>query len=204
MIKNIVFDLGRVIVDLNQNLFIDSLKYEEELSKILKSIYKSEEWLKLDEGIYTLDYLINVFCNKYPEYMEEIRFVIGTEISNIFPFKKDSIDFVKELKKEGYKIYILSNTFSESFEYIKSNKDFYDNVSGDVCSYKVNMLKPNKEIYIELLNRYNLNPEETIFIDDKLNNIEAANFLGINGIVFDNIYEVKEKVYNIISEKNKE
>jgi putative hydrolase of the HAD superfamily len=198
MIKNIVFDLGGVVLDLNYNLNIESRNYDKKLVDLLKSIYISEEWSNLDKGIYAIEDLIEIFCARNPEYAKEIEDVIGDDVKNVFPIRKNTVEFVKDLKSQGYNIYILSNIFEKVIEYVTGNKDFYENVSGEIFSNRVKMIKPNKDIYLELLEKYRLNPDETIFIDDKISNIDTANLLHIRGIVFTNLEDTKEKVYEII------
>lgn len=106
---------------------------------------------------------------------------------------KDTSNYLKELKDKGYNIYILSDLSIDSYNYNKQFK-FFDYITGGVYSFEIGTTKPNKNNYKVLLEKYSLIPEETIFIDDRLNNIEAANDFGIHGIQFTTLNKVKEEI----------
>ncbi len=93
------------------------------------------------------------------------------------------IAFIKKCKREGHRIYGLSNWDAESFELLKArHAELFDLFDGIVISAHVNANKPHETIYHALLNRYELTAENCWFIDDQLENIEAAQKLGINAI----------------------
>ncbi len=100
----------------------------------------------------------------------------------------------KELKEKGYNLYILSNIPKVPFEEIRERDEFFKYFDGAVVSAYVKHLKPEKAIYKELLRNYSLNPEETLFIDDKLDNIKSAKELGISGIHLKTPESLKEKL----------
>ena len=108
---------------------------------------------------------------------------------NFIDVKDNVLDLIKRLKYNGYKVYLLSNTNKKAMA--KHNeKQLEDLVDGAVLSYQVHSVKPHLGIYKELLNKYNLNPSESIFIDDRKANIDTANKLGIIGVkVKPNSYE---------------
>lgn len=112
---------------------------------------------------------------------------------------KKTSKYLKELKDKGYNIYILSDLSIDSYNYNKRFK-FFDYINGSIYSFEIGTTKPNENNYKTLLEKYNLIPKETIFIDDNLNNIEAANKFGIHVIQFTTLDNVKEKVASL--EKN--
>lgn len=81
------------------------------------------------------------------------------------PISKN-VDLLKELKSNEYKLYVLSNYIAEAYEYTKKRYDFFSIFDGIVISCKINSIKPELEIFQYLLQNYNLNPEESVFIDD--------------------------------------
>lgn len=127
----------------------------------------------------------------------EIKLVLQKDWVKMNSIKENTVKFLKDLKNQGYKIYILSNISGDSYKFV-SQYDFFDFVDGGVYSYELHICKPNKEIYKKLLDKYNLEPKDTIFIDDMLPNIKSANELGINGIQFTTLNEVKQKVKILI------
>lgn len=183
MIKNFVFDLGRVLVDFYPIPYMEQLGLDDEtINKLKEIIFKSQDWVDYDSGIllHNTD-IIQKLAKEHPELEEEIKLVLQDDWVKVHKLREDMADYLISLKKEGYNIYILSNISIDSYEYV-SNYDFFNYIDGGVYSYEVKVSKPNELIYKILLQRYNLVPEETIFIDDSLKNIEAAEKLGINGV----------------------
>lgn len=92
-------------------------------------------------------------------------------------------NFIKAVRKKGYKIYILSNAPIESRAFFKQNGilQFFD---GAIFSAEEKIVKPDKRIYKILLNRYNLRAEECLFLDDRKENIDSALELNFNRICF--------------------
>jgi len=183
MIKNFVFDLGRVLVDFYPIPYMEQLGLDEEtINKLNKIIFQSQDWVDYDSGIllHNTD-IIKKLTKEHPELENEIKLVLQDDWVKVHNLREDMADYLISLKKQGYNIYILSNISTDSYEFV-SKYDFFNYIDGGVYSYEVKVSKPNELIYKILLQRYNLVPEETIFIDDSLKNIEVAESLGINGI----------------------
>ena len=107
---------------------------------------------------------------------------------------KDTFNLILELKKQGYKIYLLSNITKASFKYINNVIDLTNYFDGDLYYYQEGMVKPNYDFYKSLLKKYNLSEKETIFFDDKDKNIQAAKELGIKSIKFKSIDDIKNNL----------
>lgn len=200
MIKNIIFDIEGVLMEYDLNKYLDYIgMVEEKRIKVKEIIFTSKEWRKCLNGEISNEYLINKLVERNPEYSEEIKDVLNYDNIKYMMLKKDdSIEYLKKLKNNGYKIYILSNLKEDTYEYIKSITDFIDIADGTIFSCFVNKSKPDQRIYEDLLNKYNLLANESIFIDDKIKNIEASIKLGFNGIVFEKLEQVIEEVNMII------
>ena len=199
MIKNIVFDLGRVLVNFESREYLKEFGYDDKtVEKLNEIIFKSQEWLSCDSGTYENNTdIAEILIEKYPDYSEMIKKVLTKEWVKMLTLKEDTAEYLKELKSRGFKIYILSNLSKESYDY-NSKYEFFKYTDGGVYSYEVKKIKPNPEIYTELLKKYNLIPEETIFIDDVKENIDATNKLKINGVIFENLDQVKKEVETLI------
>lgn len=115
-------------------------------------------------------------------------------IGESFP---ESVDMLRELKANGYKIYGLTNWSAETIGIAFERFDFFKEFDGIVVSGDEKLLKPDERIYKVLLERYKLKAEECVFMDDNPTNVEAAIRLGIQGIVFDNAAHVKEQIYGL-------
>ncbi len=199
MIKNIVFDLGRVLVDFNPQKYLEEFGLEEEIRQSLtKNIFQSKEWEKCDSGVYQNNSdLVDLLVNQYPQLETEIKLVLNKNWVKMLSLKEETQVYLEDLKKQGFKIYILSNLSEESYQYVK-NYEFFKIIDGGVYSYQLKICKPNPKIYEELLNQYKILPKETIFIDDNEKNIEMSEKLGMYGVIFEDLETVKQKVNNII------
>lgn len=202
MIRNIVFDLGEVLIGFEPMQYLKPFGFDENVNQILSEIiFNSKEWNECNAGKYAKNTdIVEILCKKHPDYAEEIKQVLTENWVKMLTQKEENIAFLKELKSRNFKIYLLSNLSEESHKFIKEY-DFFDLVDGGVYSYAEKVCKPDRKIYERLLEKYNLIPEETIFIDDNKENIEVAEELGICGVVFCNLEEAKREVENSIVQK---
>ena len=199
MIKNIVFDLGGVLVDFNPKTLFEHLGIPEEKKELYgKIIFCSREWDKYNCGLFDAKQVKEAIIEKNPEYSEGIKYIFeNLDYSHLLFEKTDTAEYLKTLKNEGYNIYLLSDLSKESFEY-NASMEFFKDIKGGIYSFEVGSTKPDDNNYERLLKDFNLIPDETIFIDDRLKNIEAANKFGIHVILFTSLGEVKDKVSRLL------
>lgn len=180
MIKNIVFDLGNVILKDKPSVVLNNIKINNEECEIIKNTFFSN-WDELDLGNVTIEeHLEN--CNM-PINIEKFKEIL-IEYYKYRAFNEEVVKLMKELKKNNYKIYILSNNNKQAYEYLLK-LPIFKCVDGWVVSCDHHIMKPNKKLYEILFDTYNLNPAESFFIDDKKENIHMARILGMNGYVLD-------------------
>lgn len=182
MIKNIIFDLGNVLIKYSPENFLEKYVAVENRKKFFDVVFKSQEWAELDRGTLTYDEVIRIFSEKIPEEKEAIKTLFNNKIIDTLSPIKENIAIMRNLKKNDYSIYILSNFHQPAFEYIKEHWDFIKEFDGGVVSCYCHYLKPQGEIYQLLLKKYNLDPKETLFIDDTKKNIDGCEEQGIAGI----------------------
>lgn len=199
MIKNIIFDLGNVLIHFKPDEFINKNIKEEYKDKFYNIVFKGQEWIDLDRGTLEYSEAIKIFSEKLPECSEEIKKLFDNYILDVLePFEKN-IEIMKSLKRK-YNLYILSNFHYPAFDYIFKNWEFFKYFDGKIVSGYCHLLKPEEEIYKLLCSTYSLKPCESIFIDDTKINIEMAEKLGIKGIHLTdiNLLEKELKENNII------
>ena len=182
MIKNIIFDLGNVLVKYSPENFLGKYVKSENQEVFITNVFKSKEWLELDRGTLSYEDAIEIFSKRVPEERESIERLFRENISSCISPIKENVEIMRNLKKNGYSVYILSNFHQPAFEYIKENWDFIREFDGDVVSCYYHYIKPEIAIYETILNKYNLIPSETIFIDDVEANIKGAKEVNIDGI----------------------
>ena len=197
MIKNVIFDLGNVLIDFKPIKYIKSLGYDDEkVLEIFNKTIKDSIWADMDRGIYRdKESYVSAFKTKYPEIQDDIdKFLGGPWIENvIFPLK-DNLKMIDLVKEKGLKYYILSNYPKDAFEYTYDMCPFIQNADGMVISYDVLMIKPDKNIYLKLLDKYGLKANECLFIDDLDINVEGAKSVGINAFVFKDLEDGYKKL----------
>lgn len=184
MITTIIFDLGNVLVDFAWQDYFDSFHFPEELKpRIAKATVLSPTWNEFDRGAESDEALVEAFVKNDPGVEKEIR-KLCENIHDMLKEKDYALPWVMELKDRGYKVYYLSN-FSRKAEIdCKDAIDFLDYMDGGILSYKEKLIKPEPKIYQLLIDRYQLVPEECIFLDDLEANCKVAETFGIHTIQF--------------------
>lgn len=194
MIKNIIFDIGGVLLEYNPKTYLDKLNIEESKRKELNNIiFHNQKWRDCLNGFINNEELINYLGKENPKYKNEIEQILSKDnLKYMLPPKQDIIEYYKSLKQNGYKIYLCSNITECTYDYIKDNFEIIQIADGGVFSCFENISKPNSEIYYRLIEKYNLEIEKSILIDDTKRNVMSANDIGLRGILFNNIEDIKE------------
>lgn len=200
MIKNVVFDVNGVLLKFNFLGFLDifgwTTKVQKDIWNILFASSQSADFMagKIDNLTF-----FKALLKHYPKYSNEINQVFKEDsFEQIMLPNYDTIEFLKELKENNYKIYILSNMDESqvlSFKKIAKIDKYFD---GEVYSYEVDAKKPNSKIYEFLLNKYEINPKQTIYIDDGKLNVETAKNLGFKAFVFKSAEETIPKIKSVL------
>lgn len=184
MIRNIVFDMGQVLLRFDRDYFISRLGIEGEDKELLKrEVFLSLEWARMDRGSLTDEEAAVSVCNRLPEHLHDAAHkLVSMWDRPILPIP-GMYELIEELKAKGYGIYLLSNASYRQHDYwprVEASK-FFD---GTLISADEKVVKPQPEIYRLLLERFHLKAEECFFIDDVPANIEGAFYCGIPGAVF--------------------
>lgn len=185
MIKNIIFDMGQVLIQWSPKLLTDRLDCSEADKQLLISeVFGGVEWTALDRGRLSPDEGCRAICRRLPERLHEaaerlIRYWWQDELIPVDGMR----ELIYELHSKGYSIYLLSNaasTLNIYFDRLPGAQYFL----GKIVSADVKLLKPQHEIYELMYKRFSLKPEECLFIDDSPANIDGAECTGMSGIVF--------------------
>lgn len=198
MIKNIIFDLGNVLLKFETKEYLKSKIPIDKIEIVYKSIFQSEEWIALDRGTITEEQARANIINRNIEYKEYINIAFENWYDLLTPIE-ENVSILEKLKDNNYKIYYLSNFHDLAFKYVTKKYDFFRKFDGGVVSYEEKMLKPESEIYRTILKKYNLNPNECIFVDDTKINVDGAMDCGLYGIHLkdSNTLEEELKKYRI-------
>ncbi|MCI5569531.1 MAG: HAD family hydrolase [Candidatus Alectryocaccobium sp.] len=182
MIRNVIFDVGNVLFDYDWHKpFRDHGVPDEDIQRIGQEIFHDDIWLKWDAGLCTLEEARDYYINKHPLDAAAVNCFMD-HIDEIRIDRPRVWERIPVLKSRGYGLYILSNYSRELFEAHTKGLRFMEEFDGRIVSYEVHYLKPQDEIYECLLRRYDLKAKECIFFDDRKENTDAAEKLGIEAV----------------------
>lgn len=191
--------MGKVLIEFNPDRFIDKIGVEnkEDKSMLKREVYDSLEWSMMDRGSLTDEEASEIIKKRVPEHLKEKVELLTCHWDRPIVPVKGAKELIKELKDNGYKIYLLSNAAVNSKRYFKEvpGSEYFD---GTVISCFAHLVKPQPEIYKYLLDKYDLKADECVFIDDMPLNVEGAVFSSLHGIVFhDDYIEVRKKLIEL-------
>ncbi len=198
MIKNIIFDFGCVLINWSQHNLYDTYFGSKEKTDWFIDNICTWEWNNQTDVGKTFASSVEEKIAEFPEWEKEIRMYWERWEDMIGGAVEGMQDWICELKKAGYKVYGLSNWSAETFPLVKEKFPVFKMMDGIVISGEELIAKPDYRIYQILLNRYNLQANECVFVDDRQSNIDAAKELGIHGITFANCEQAKKAFYHII------
>lgn len=197
MIKNVIFDIGCVLLGFPWEEYSHKLFNDTEKEKaVTKAAFACPLWKEFDRGVMEFDDILQGMVDFAPELGDEIREAVF-RVDECITRLDYAIPWIESVKERGYGAYYLSNYSDYVMSKSAHAMDFLPHLDGGVFSWLVKAVKPDEEIYRILFERYDLKPEECVFIDDTAENIETARRLGMKGIVFKS-YEQAERELNEI------
>lgn len=184
MIRNIIFDIGNVLTDFRWKGFLEDKGFDEEMiGRIARASVLTPLWNEVDRGVWETERLMQEFIKMDPEIAGELHRAYDN-VAGIVTKREYAIPWIQGLKAKGLRVYYLSNFSHKVYEECRDALDFMPFTDGGILSYREKVIKPDAEIYRRLLDRYSLKAEESVFIDDTMGNVEAAQELGLHGILF--------------------
>jgi putative hydrolase of the HAD superfamily len=194
-VKNWVFDLGAVLLEWNPQAIAGIFTADIALQKILlQEIFQHPDWLAMDRGELPETGAIPRAAQRTNLNQQQVRclFNIVRESLTVIP---GTLGVLEAAKAKGLNLYCLSNMSPENYAYLKQKYPFFSYFHGIVISGLENVVKPDKKIFEILLQRFALQPEETLFIDDRPENIRSAQQLGMSAITFSASDDCFSKIY---------
>ena len=195
--KNIVFDFGGVLVDWNPHHLYD--KYFGSVEKaewFLNNICLYSWNIQMDGGKPFAEGVAELQA-EYPEWSEAIAIYHTRWIEMMGGEVEGMADIVKRLKEAGYGVYGLTNWSSETFPLVRDKYAIFKQLDGMVVSGEEHLLKPDAAIYKCLLERYNLQAEESLFVDDNADNVTGARNVGMKAVRFTSVAELERELKDV-------
>ncbi|MBR5047223.1 MAG: HAD-IA family hydrolase [Eubacterium sp.] len=185
-LRNLVFDVGHVLLQYRwKEMFMDFGLDEENSIRIGETMFSAPIWTdKFDRGIWGPDRMIQEYGTFMPpEDLAYVRLFLKNAKDMRGEDRTEIWESIRLLREKGYRIYILSNYSEYLFSLHTEDAPFMDYMDGKVVSYEPKMIKPERGIYDYLMNKYNLNIQECLFFDDRLENVEKGHELGMDGVL---------------------
>jgi putative hydrolase of the HAD superfamily len=183
-IRNIVFDIGNVIVHWDPALItLRTFGEAKATPEFVRSVFGHFFWLQLNRGELTEDEAGRAYCDVLglkPHDVEQLFFHIK-DTQDLIP---GTVELMARLAAAGYRIFALSDNVREIVLHLRQRYDFWQHFDGVVISAELGILKPDAGIFGHLLDTYDLKPEETIFLDDVIRNVEGARAAGMHAVQF--------------------
>lgn len=184
MVKNIVFDISNVLAPFRFKEFLAEKGFDEAMIKrIIKASAMTPYWTEYEKGKLTYEEAIEAFLSVDPDIREELHKAYDS-CSGIMGRYDYTEEWIDALKDTGYKLYCITNFTPAGYEQCYDCISFIERFDGCIFSFREGIAKPDPEIYMTLLRRYDLKAEECVFIDDTEENVLSAENLGFAGIVF--------------------
>lgn len=194
MITTVVLDIGQVLAHFRWEEVLREFGHNEEtVKRIGAATVLGKYWGEQDRGALSEEEVIELCCSLDRDMTEEIKYFFQNITNTVkeFPYAKE---FIKSLKNNGYKVYLLSNYGERNFMYALENFEFIPHADGRVVSYEIKCVKPEPEIYDYIIKKYDINPDEAVFLDDSKANLEAAQKFGFKTIHVTDIPKALEEL----------
>lgn len=185
MIKNFVFDFGNVLVNHDLRPLIERyFNGDEERVEQFYHILSNRDFTDAcDRGIVSFDEMLNHAIQNNPEFREAFVFFRENYLDEIIGEVAGMRNILQQLKSEGFKLYGLTN-WSQTIYKVMEKYDIFRMLDGWIISCEEHCIKPEREIYLRLCEKYSLEPAECLFTDDRIVNVEGALAVGMKAVLF--------------------
>lgn len=202
-IDTIIMDIGNVLAQYRWKDYLRSFSFSEEtFQKLSKAIFLSPAWDEFDRGAKSDEEILQMIDKNAPELQKEISMVLSPKWKDLVWEYDFSEQWIKELKGKGYRVLVLSNYGKTLFGLAKENFRFLKWVDGGVISYEIKHIKPEREIFDALIQKYHVVPRQSVFLDDLPANTEAAARLGFHTVTVTSHEAAVKELARLLGEKS--
>ena len=194
---NIIFDLGGVVFDWQPDKIIrNALQDPKKRAVVKREVFEHPDWIDLDRGTLDMDLAIVRAMQRTGLSMSDLSLLLHSVAPSLTPLPH-SFELIQAMYASGQPLYVLSNMFHAGAEHLEREYDILNLFEGLVFSCRINLVKPEPAIYEHLLNTYQLDPAQTVFIDDTPSNLVAAEKFGITGVHFLNFGQCRRELESL-------
>jgi putative hydrolase of the HAD superfamily len=197
-VRNVIMDLGGVMLDWNPDHLLTPIEPDPELRRQLRARIFAHDWQQYDRGMLTelqllerLQVTTGFSRNEVLDLFEAVRGHLSE--------KPETVKLVRALQQRGFDIYCLSNMPVPMYEHLRRQHTFWDVFRGVVVSGEIQMMKPEPQIYLHLLERFGLVARESVFVDDMQANVDAAKAVGLHAIRFQDAAQCQQELDELLA-----
>ena len=199
MLRNVIFDLGGVVLDWNPDRIVARFQPDTALQGQFKAaLFGHTDWQEFDRGGLTEPELIDRLETRLGLTRAELATLLDA-VRHSLVEKPDTVRLIRDLQQQGVPLYCLSNMPVAVYVHLQTHHQFWDAFSGIVISGEVKMMKPEPEVFLHLLESFDLQAAESVFIDDLVANVAAARMVGLHGIVFKDAVQCRAELTALLS-----
>ncbi len=196
--KNLIFDLGLVLISWDPRAVLkDHFGDSGEFENAMRNIFEHPDWLEFDRGGFTEEQAVERFAANTGLSTEIVASSFATIRDALVPLEP-GLALLEWARERGIPLYCISNMSIGTYELLRSRHDFFEHFEDIVVSGYVKLVKPDPAIYTYALERFGLPAEESIFVDDRPENVAAARALGIHAVQFDSTWPCVDKVKSLL------
>jgi putative hydrolase of the HAD superfamily len=192
-VRNVIMDLGGVMLEWNPDHLLTPIQPDPELRRQLRSRIFSHDWHQFDRGMLTELQLLDRLQVSTGLSRDEVL-ALFEAVRGHLSEKTETVTLVRALRQRGFDIYCLSNMPAPMYEHLRLRHTFWDVFRGVVVSGEIQMMKPEPQIYLHLLERFGLIARESVFVDDMQANVDAAKAVGLHAIRFQNATQCRQEL----------
>lgn len=188
--KNIIFDMGNVLLDYSPHTIVSQFTQDETIiNQLVKEIFYQQEWLDLDQGLINEN---EAYLQIMERLNESYQFIVKQILDHWHDYlfeRSEMLDLLNQLKQKGYKLYLFSNASLRFYEYEHKIKclSLFDK---KVISAYIKLSKPSHDFYHKAFEICDIDPKQSFFIDDSVQNILTANQLKLDGYIHNGTYQL--------------
>jgi len=198
-VRNVIFDLGGVVLHWSPDEVLSQFQRDPVLrAELRQALFAHADWQQFDRGALTETQVVDRLQARLGRPRSELVAIVDAVRESLVE-KPDTVTLMRSLHQRGVALYCLSNMPASIYAHLRRRHTFWDVFSGIVISGEVRMIKPEPQVYAHLLERFDLRPEQSVFIDDLPVNIEAARQAGLHAILFNDAAQCRAELGRLLA-----
>jgi len=198
-VRNVIFDLGGVVLHWSPDEVLSQFQSDPVLrAELRQALFAHADWQQFDRGALTETQVVDRLQARLGRPRSELVAIVDAVRESLVE-KPDTVTLMRSLHQRGVALYCLSNMPASIYAHLRRRHTFWDVFSGIVISGEVRMIKPEPQVYAHLLERFDLRPEQSVFIDDLPVNIEAARQAGLHAILFNDAAQCRAELGRLLA-----